>query len=160
MSRMSLLKICIALGAAIAATGTAVHAQSADEAGLVVDVTGPLVLGFFPPMNQAAVATDDGGLRDGVTNVNIALQELAKCLAPLHPTVRFEFTRYATLRSEHRTDVFPLPGDWGHAVGLILALPNRPAEIVYATAGPESLKQLAPYAAAEYFGVAACRPTS
>src|SRR5438128_1864432 len=100
---------------------------------VTVDVKGPLVLGFFPPFTKAEVAADDGGISEGLAHVRFALENIAKCYGDNAASYRLEVTRSVTLRDGKQVRRIRIPRDWEHAVGIIFAMPGRPARTVFAS---------------------------
>jgi hypothetical protein len=49
------------------------------QGAVTVNVSGPLVLGFFPPFTKAEEQADDGGISEGIAHVQFALEDIAKC---------------------------------------------------------------------------------
>ena len=124
---------------------------------VVVEVGGPVVIGFFPPFTKAEEEADDGGISEGVAHLRFALEDIAKCLGDRPATYRLEVTRSITLREGKSVRRINIPKDWDHSVGIILAAPGREPETVFATAGPSSLIDAGPSAAGRYFGAPECR---
>jgi hypothetical protein len=121
-----------------------------------IQVTGPVVVGFFPPVTDSEIENEPG-TREGIAHLQFALSDVARCLQGLPVTVRLELTRVLVFESGGKRTVARIPGDWPQAVGAYLVRPGAAPEVVYAQAGPSSLGILLPNAAAEYFGVPACR---
>jgi hypothetical protein len=129
---------------------------AADSAVHVV-VSVPTIVGFFPPVSQADLDHDDGGIREGIAHVQFALEDVEKCLSPRKLSIRFEQTRSLDISdrgSDHRLD---FPPDWFHAVGIVLVSPGTAPVVVYATAGPSSLSETAPQAAWKLFSEPKCK---
>ena len=122
-----------------------------------VAVSGPTAIGFFPPVSQSEVDHDDGGIREGVAHVQFALEDLEQCLAPRKVKLRFEYARSLIIsdgRTDHRLD---FASEWFHSVGIVLFSPGAAPVVVYATAGPSSLQELAPQAAWKLFSEPNCK---
>jgi hypothetical protein len=147
--------ICIAVGVAIPSLAD----NATRDQGVAIAVTGPLVIGFFPPTTQTEMDDADSGFSEAIAHVCFALEDINKCLAALRPTIRLELTRSITLQGAKKSFTIPLATDWQHSIGVILASPDKKPQIVYAEAGPSTLLYLGPDAAAEYFRVPACRVT-
>jgi hypothetical protein len=123
---------------------------------VILDVAGPLVVGFFPPVTDAELESGDG-TSEGVAHLQFSLEDAAQCLQDKGVAVRLEFTRAFFVRTGGKEQTIQIPRDWEHAVGAILARPGVQPRVVYATAGPSSLSFLLPEATAEYFGAPACK---
>jgi hypothetical protein len=94
---------------------------------------------------------------EGLAHVQFALEDIENCLQNKNAVYRLDVTRRITLRDARTVRDIRIPSDWGYSVGLVFAAPGRPPRVVYATAGPGSLTELGPAAAAEYFSAPACR---
>jgi hypothetical protein len=129
----------------------------AAEAVTTVVVTGPTAIGFFPPVSKEEIDSDDGGIREGTSHVAFALEDLQKCLAPLKLATSLEFTRAITIKVGATVHRMKFASDSAHAVGIVLAVPGKAPEVVYATAGPSSLLYLAPQVAWKYFSEPNCK---
>jgi hypothetical protein len=147
--------ICVAVGVAF----TSVANDSTESQAVVISVTGPTVIGFFPPTTQAQMDDVDSGFSEGIADVRFALEDINKCLALIRPTIRLELTRSITLKSGKGSFTIPLGTDWQHSIGVILASRDKKPQIVYAEAGPSTLLYLGPDAAAEYFRIPGCKVT-
>jgi hypothetical protein len=132
-----------------------IRASAQARSDVVIDVTGPLVIGFFPPFTKTEESED--GVIEGLAHMRFALDDIAECIADTSTTYRLDVTRSIVLRDGKRVQRVTLPRDWGHAVGIILVAPGRSRRTVFAPEGPSTLIQLGPAAAAEYFGKPACR---
>jgi len=118
-------------------------------------VKGPLVVGFFPPYSKDEEESD--GIVEGLAHVEFALDDISKCLKDKKAVFRLDVTRRITLRDGKSVRRIDIPSDSDRSVGLVLVMPGRPPRIEYATAGPGSLAEIGPAAAAEYFAAPACR---
>jgi len=126
---------------------------------LTVAITGPTVIGFFPPYTQSELDHDDGSINDGMAQVKYALGALYMCLKDQRPQVRFEQTKSLTISDGARSRRIAIPNKPGKTVGIVLVRPGVKPMVVYALTGPSSLQSLALNAAADYFGSPACMPT-
>jgi hypothetical protein len=84
----------------------------ATDSIVLVVVSGPTIVGFFPPISQTNLDHDDGGISEGVAHVQFALEDVEKCLAPRKLNKRFEYAHSIVIsdgRNEHRLD-FPRTG--------------------------------------------------
>ena len=124
---------------------------------VTVDVKGPVVIGFFPPFTEAEETAQNSGINEGLAHVGFALEDIAKCYGNKAAIYRLDITRSVTLRDGTQVRRIDIPRDREHAVGIIFAVPGRPAHTVFAAADASSLVLLGPTAAAEYFGAVACR---
>lgn len=122
-----------------------------------VTVSGPAAIGFFPPITQKEKDEDDGGLSEGYSHLAFALEDLEKCLAPRKISLQIKITRSLLVKDGSTSHMFDFPTDWAHAIGIVLADPGREPVVVYATAGPSSLLELAPQAAWKYFSEPHCK---
>lgn len=129
----------------------------AEESTVTVTVSGPTIVGFFPPVTQKEIDEDDGGLREGTAHVTFALEDIEKCLAPRKLTVSLEFTRSLLVTDGHKSTKIDFPSDWEHAVGIVLISPGKAPMTVFATAGPSSLLETGPQAAWKYFSEPSCK---
>jgi hypothetical protein len=125
-------------------------------AAALVTVSGPTIIGFFPPASRGEIDQDDG-LREGMAHVQFALEDLQSCLSPRKLVTRFELTRSLSLRDGTTTHHLDFPSDWAHSVGIVLVTPGKAPVVVYATAGPSSLSETGPQAAWKYFGEPGCK---
>jgi hypothetical protein len=131
--------------------------HSKTESGAVqVDVAGPMVIGFFPPVSDEDVASSSG-TREGLAHLEFALSDVAKCLKSRGVSVRVERTRALVLKVAGKERRFDIPPEWERAVGAYLIAPGRDPRVVYASAGPSSLQVRLPNAVAEYFAAPACK---
>lgn len=121
-----------------------------------VIVSGPTVVGFFPPVTQEQIVRGNGA-GEGLAHLNFALSDVAKCLQAKNPSVSLELAHVLVLELGGSEREYELPSDWAHAVGAYLAAPGREPRVVYAMAGPSSLQFLLPNAAAEYFEEPGCK---
>jgi hypothetical protein len=133
------------------------YAQRArpEQGPITVDLTGPLILGFFPPFTEAEAAEDR--IIEGLAHVRFALEDISRCYKNDSATYRLDVTRSVTLREGQGTHRIDIPGDSEHAVGIILAMPGQPPRTIFATDGPSTLGGLGPLAAADYFGEPGCQ---
>jgi hypothetical protein len=153
----SRLVALVALGSlGWSAVATAQPAAPVEPEGLA-SVSGPTAIGFFPPITEKERDEDDGGLSEGYAHLSFALEDLEKCLGPRKLTVRLKITRSLQVQDGATSYRLEFPADWQHAIGIVLAEPGRKPEVIYATAGPSSLLELAPQAAWKYFSEPKCK---
>jgi hypothetical protein len=119
-----------------------------------VNVTGPVILGFFPPYAESEEKED--GVIEGLAHLRYALEDIGRCFGDGTAIYRLDVTRSVTLRDGRRVERIRIPEDSAHAVGIILVRPGRPSRTIYATDGPSTLQRLGPQAAAQYFDAAGC----
>jgi hypothetical protein len=152
VGRVGLLLVCLLTPA----LGSAQSVRS-NHGPVTVTVSGPLVIGFFPPYSKEEESSD--GVIEGLAHVRYAVQDISKCLQRANAVYRLDVTRRVTLRDGMVVRNIAIPSDWGHSVGLIFASAGRPPRVVFATDGPGSLLEAGPAEAAEYFDALACRGT-
>jgi hypothetical protein len=149
--------VTLMLASACAMSRAAQNERSGQQGPVTVDVKGPVVIGFFPPFTEAEESAHNSGITEGLAHAGFALADIAKCYGNKAATYRFDITRSVTLRDGSQIRRIDIPRDSEHSVGIIFAMPGRPARTVFAAAGPSSLVVLGPAAAAEYFGAEDCR---
>jgi len=128
----------------------------ADPKPSVVRITGPTVIGFFPPVSQADLDDYATGASSGVSHVRFALSDTAKCLREIKPVVHFVFARSVTLDVRGKRTTVEIPPAPQRSYGAILVAPDRKPRVVHTELGPSALAIALPQAAEEYFGVKAC----
>jgi hypothetical protein len=138
----------------MAADGLAQSARPS-QGPVAITVSGPLVIGFFPPYSKEEEGSD--AVIEGLAHVRFALEDIAKCFQNKDAAYRLDVTRRFTLRDGQTVRNLGIPSDWGHSVGLVFATPGRAPHVVYATDGPGSLVETGRSQAAEYFGAPVCR---
>jgi hypothetical protein len=121
---------------------------------VTVNVTGPVILGFFPPYSESEEKED--GIIEGIAHVRFALEDIDRCFGDGAAIYRLDVTKSVTLRAGGRVERIRIPDDWAHSVGIILVRPGRRSRTVYATDGPSTLQWLGPQAAGEYFDAPRC----
>jgi hypothetical protein len=163
---MSLVALLLLVQAACMRTGELQRAagpriehpdSAADSAAAVetVEVAGPMIVAFLPPMTDEQLE-HEAGASESVAHVEFALADAERCLRRRAVEIRRVFaTHFVLVQGGHRTSV-RIPGDWPRSVGAYLLDPGRRPCVVYATGGPSSLQILLPHAAGEYFAVPAC----
>ena len=134
-----------------------VSASGAEPSRLILNIDGPTVIGVFPPVSQAEIDHDDGGLREGMAHVQFAIEDLVKCLTPRKVRSQFANTRSIEIRDGRDTRTISFSRKWEGAVGIVLVAPGRAPITVLATGGPSSLIETAPQAAWRYFSEPACK---
>lgn len=137
------------------AAAACAHSPPADHSA--ISVTGPTVVGFFPPLSQSDFDDPATGASEGLAHVQFALSDTAKCLESISPVVHLELTRTLRLDVGGLPLEIELPRDPGRSFGAFLFDPPREPRAVFATVGPSSLQYFLPNAAADYFDVPACR---
>ena len=120
-------------------------------------VSGPTVVGFFPPLEQSEFDDPTSGASEALAHLQFALSDVAKCLEPISPEIRLELARHLTFEINGDVTSIELPRERERSFGAYLLKPGASPRAVYAPVGPSALQQLLPDAAAEYFGVAGCR---
>ena len=140
---------CVVLGCATA--GVAVSHPVVVQ----VDIGGPAIVGFFPPVTEEEIASQPG-VREGIAHLEFAIADAKQCLAPRTVQVEGVLAEVLILQTPTQRHRILLPTDWEHAVGAYIIEPGRPPVVVYATMGPSSLLQALPNAVAEYFSEPNC----
>jgi hypothetical protein len=125
--------------------------ESTAESEGEITISGPAAIGFFPPITQKEKDEDDGGLSEGYSHLGFALEDLEQCLAPKKLALQIKITRSIVVKDGSTIHKYDFPTDWGHAIGIVLVDTGREPIVIYATAGPSSLSELAPQAAWKYF---------
>ena len=143
--------VCLVLGCAAIAD----H-KSSDLVVVEVEIIGPAIVGFFPPVTAEQIDTQPG-TREGIAHLEFAIADAKQCFAPRPVMVRGVLADVLILHTPTKRFRIELPTDWPHAVGAYLVEPGRPPVAIYATAGPSSLIVLLPNGAAEYFSEPSCR---
>jgi hypothetical protein len=138
-------------------TTTATAADSTSEPEDQVTVSGPMAIGFFPPITEKEWDEDGGGLSEGHAHLGFALEDVRECLTPRRISLQIKMTRSLSVKDGANSYRYDFPTDWAYAVGIMLADSDREPVVVYATAGPSSLSQLAPQAAWKYFSEPNCK---
>ena len=122
---------------------------------VLVDVSGPIVVGFWWATNRSEIESD----KERITLFQSAFDDLAKCLKNQNVSVRTEVAHVFRLRSGGSEETIELPREYPGKVGAILARPGVHSRIVYGIFGePRSLRDVLRENAAEYFNAPACRP--
>jgi hypothetical protein len=129
---------------------------AADTGTVRVTVAHAMAVGVFPPFTQHDLDNDDGSIREGTSHVGFALEDIAKCVAPLKIDANLELAHTVVVVDQESTYTFRFTDTPGESVGIILAAPGKKPLVIYASAGPSSLQWLAVDAAASYFGIPAC----
>lgn len=144
------------LAASLLTTCLSVAGASATASGEIIEVTGPTIIGFFPPPSDPA-EDDDGGYSEGIAHLRFAIEDTAACLGDLKPTLRLEVTKTLKVRHGGEEHTFQLPPNWPASAGAYLFAPGKPPHAVHATVGASSMSFHLPNAASVYFGVPACK---
>jgi hypothetical protein len=129
---------------------------AAEPQPVEIRITGPMIVGFFPPVSDEELESDPGA-RAGVAHLKFALSDVAACLKGRGVVVKDKRARALIFKYDGKVERIKLPTDWPRAVGAYLLDPKKPPRVVYASAGPSSLGFLLPNAAADYFGASKCR---
>jgi len=119
-------------------------------------VEGPIVIGFFPTVNDASLASDDS-LAAAFDHFTGAIAKVKRCLEPHGIEVRTVFVNRVLVVSGARSTELP-PDRAPDGIGAYLDAPGREPRIVVPPVGPSSLGDALAGEAAGYFGVPACRP--
>src|SRR5690349_8345594 len=100
--------------AVLAAAALSAQQAAANQGPITLDVTGPLIIGFFPPFTEQEAKED--GVIEGLAHVRFVLQDIGKCYP--EPSARFGLwvTRHITLRDSGTVREISIPSDWDHAV--------------------------------------------
>ena len=131
--------------------------------GVTIPVTGPLVVGFFPPITGSLLADDpaeiqsDQGMGDDVAHLQFALAEVKRCLGALPVTVRLAATRRIELEDEGKVTTLLIPPDAARDIGAVLVRPGAEPLVVDGREGRATLNLRLAEAAAAYFDAPACR---
>ena len=152
------MKICVLAGSLLIALPVIAFAQTRTTRTVTIDVKGPAVIGFFPPVKQLGDDNPDDGVIEGTGHLSDALGTTDECLKKSGITAQVSLETASTLvvKENGNTRRIVLPKPWGKAVGVYLFKPGAPARVIYAENGPSSLIMKVPQAAAEYFSVPAC----
>lgn len=142
--------------ASLLAIGLSAASASAAASGDIIEVTGPTIVGFFPPQSEPT-KDDDGGYSEGIAHLRFAIENTAACLRDLKPTLRIEVTKTLKVRHGGEEHTFQLPPNWPASAGAYLFAPGKPPRAIHATVGVSSMSFHLPNAAAEYFGVPTCK---
>jgi hypothetical protein len=136
------------------------HAKSQGEqtsATQVIEVHGPMAVGFFPIVTQAGVDADDE-VRSALEHFGCAIEDMTKCLRPKGIPVQAVQAEAVIFNDGDRRRQLSLWKISNESVGCYLIEPGRDPKIVRATAGPSSLVVLCPAAASMYFDIPECCP--
>ena len=134
-----------------------------DVGAVAIPVTGPLVVGFFPPITGSLLADDpaeiqsDQGMGNDVAHLQFALAEVKRCLGAQRVTVRFAATRRIELDDEGKLTTLLIPPDPPRDIGALLVRPGAEPLIVDGREGRSTLTLRLAEAAADYFDAPACR---
>jgi len=123
-----------------------------------VTVTRPLVLGYFAPVTQAQVNTDEG-IASALSHVQFALDDARHCLAADSVEVGIVFATSLVVNDRAHRTVLPLaPPDF--PLGAFIFIPGREPQHVAAPAGPSALIGMLGQATARTFNRPGCDRTS
>lgn len=133
-------------------------AQTRTTRAVTIEVKGPAVIGFFPPVKQLGDDDPDDAVIEGTGHLSDALGATDECLKRSGITAQFSLETASTLVVKENGDTrrIVLPKPWPKAVGAYLFKLGAPARVIYAENGPSSLIMKLPQAAAEYFSAPAC----
>jgi len=145
--------VLLVLVVAAASTGDQANPAQPGEPVILVDVSGPVVVGFLWSETQSGTESD----KESIAHLQSALDDVAKCLKNENVSVRMEFARIFRLRNPGSNETIEIPRDHPRSVGAILARPGVHSRIIYGYAvGSPSQGLLV--TASEYFNAPACRP--
>ena len=155
---MSLLEACHSRGP-VAVPSTS---GGLDEAGRVpvekvVEVHGPIAVGFFPFVTNEE-ASRDHEVGEAMAHFSFALQDLAECLKPSGIPVQAVYADSVVFLSGNKRDVLALRRNSSESVGCYFVAPGRQPKVVIGETGPSSLVVLCPAAASLYFSLPSCCP--
>ena len=147
------------IGALLLSVCAACNAGQPDAPNGEVDVTGPIVVGYFAPMTPEEMDDPNSGTGEGVAHVIFAVEDTLKCLksSGIEARGQLEMATVLTVKEGRAVTRLVLPTTWPEAAGAYLFLPGKPPRQVPAQAGPSSLIVLVPEAAADYFSAKSCR---
>jgi hypothetical protein len=125
---------------------------------VTIEINGPAVTGFFPPVAQLGDDNPDDGVIEGTAHLSYALEDTDGCLKDSGITAQVSLETASTLvvKEKRHARRIVLPRSWAKAVGVYLFKPGAPPRVIYAEDGPSSLMMKVPQAAAEYFPAPAC----
>ena len=125
---------------------------------VTIEIKGPAVIGFFPPVSGLGDDNPDDGVIEGTAHLSFALEDTDACLkkSGIAAQVSLETASTLVVKENGNTRRIVLPKPWGKAVGAYLFKPGAPARVIYAENGPSSLIMKVPQATAEYFSAPAC----
>jgi hypothetical protein len=123
----------------------------------VIEVHGPMAVGFFPNVGQAELDADEGA-RSALEHFGYAVEDMTKCLDPKGIPVQAVQAELLIFQDGARRSELSLRHVSNESVGCYLVAPSREPKIIRATAGPSSLVILCPAAASFYFGIPECCP--
>jgi hypothetical protein len=123
----------------------------------VIEVDGPLLVGFFPVVTGAGT-TGNGAVESALEHFDWALETARQCLQSTGVNVREVHAQVVVVHNRGSRDQLSLAGTGNDSIGCYLVAPGRQAHIVRASAGPSSLIVLCPAAASVYFDVPQCCP--
>ena len=153
------MKVSVLAGSLLIALPIIAFAQTRTTRTVTIDVKGPAVIGFFPPVKGLGDDNPDDGVIEGTGHLSFALEDTDGCLKKSGVTAQVSLETASTLvvKEDGHTRRIVLPKSWAKAVGVYLFKPGAPARVVYAeNDGPGALMEKLPRAAAEYFSAAAC----
>lgn len=124
----------------------------------LIEVNGPVVVGYFPPVTQEELDDPNSGAGEGIAHVRFAVEDTLRCLedSGIKAQGRVKMKDVLEVREGNATKRIKLPTSWPEAAGVYLFSPGKNPRKVPAQAGPSSLEVLVPEAAAEYYGAKAC----
>jgi hypothetical protein len=124
----------------------------------VIEVTGPMVIGFFPDVSDQEIEADLG-IAAALDHFSIALENTAACLEGTDVAVRAMFGDRLVVMNGQRRDERPVGWEkTGEGIGCYLVAPGREPMIMDAGVAPSSLALHCPSAASVYFDLPQCCP--
>jgi hypothetical protein len=123
-----------------------------------IRVSGPVVIGYFPPMDQGELDDPNSGVGEGVAHVRFALADTLRCINESGIEASGEFVMGSSISAVMHNDkkLISLPRNWPASAGIILFHPEKAPKHVPAQAGPSSLLVLGPDAALDFYGANSC----
>ena len=80
-----------------------------------MNVTGPVILGFFPPYSESEEEED--GVIEGLAHVRYALEHIGRCFGGESATYRLDVTKSVTLRDGRRVERIRRLADRSRTIG-------------------------------------------
>jgi hypothetical protein len=153
------LAVAVATSIAIPASAEPGNEPSSKPARkeAVVQITAPVLFGFFPPVSDAELDSNEG-LASALEHFEWALEKSQGCLAGKGVEVRAVYADRVTIENREAREHLEVGGTSRDDIGCYLAAPGRSARVVRATMGPSFLVSGCPAAASLYFSVPECCP--
>ena len=155
--------LALALVAGVLTTNTWAQADARRDGEAQIEVNGPLIVGFFPPVTKAEMEDPDSGAAEALAHIGFAVHDTQKCLkaSGIEAKGRVVQAKVLIISDSGKTTRIKLPTSWPKAAGIYLFNSGKKPVPVYAEAGPSSLIVLAPEAAAKLYAAKTCKdPTS